>query len=130
MRANIMGKMEDVIFNGDSSHTGNSPWPFLDATGSQIIINHEAVIASGVYIYTHTHQFKKKKWIFKPNITNKNPTVIGKYSFIGTYAQIMHTCKRIGDYAVVAAGSIVTRDVPDCEIWAGNPAKKIGEVDA
>lgn len=33
----------------------------------------------------------------------------------------------INDGAVVGAGSVVTHDVPAYEIWAGNPARKIGE---
>ena len=31
----------------------------------------------------------------------------------------------IGARAVIGAGSVVTKDVPDGEIWAGNPAKRI-----
>ncbi len=31
----------------------------------------------------------------------------------------------IGDGAVIGAGSIVTKDIPAYEIWAGNPAHKI-----
>lgn len=31
----------------------------------------------------------------------------------------------IGTGSIVAAGSVVTRDVPPCEIWGGVPAKKI-----
>jgi len=34
----------------------------------------------------------------------------------------------IGENAVVAAGAVVTKDVPDFEIWAGVPAKKRGNV--
>lgn len=33
----------------------------------------------------------------------------------------------VGVGAVIGMGSIVTRDVPPYEIWAGNPARKIGE---
>ena len=32
----------------------------------------------------------------------------------------------IGDGVVVGAGSVVTKSIPDYEIWAGNPARKIG----
>lgn len=32
----------------------------------------------------------------------------------------------IGDGAVVAAGAVVTTDIPDFEIWGGVPARKIG----
>lgn len=34
----------------------------------------------------------------------------------------------IGENAVVGAGSVVTHDVPDCMIVAGNPARTIGRV--
>jgi acetyltransferase-like isoleucine patch superfamily enzyme len=34
----------------------------------------------------------------------------------------------IGDDVVVGAGSVVTKDIPNGEIWYGNPAKKMGEV--
>lgn len=32
---------------------------------------------------------------------------------------------RIGENAIVGAGSVVTKDIPDNEIWAGNPARFI-----
>jgi len=34
---------------------------------------------------------------------------------------------KIGNGAVVAAGAVVTKDIPDFEIWGGVPAKKISE---
>ncbi len=34
----------------------------------------------------------------------------------------------IGENSVIGAGALVRCDVPDLEIWAGNPAVKIGEV--
>lgn len=38
-------------------------------------------------------------------------------------ATILPTVRRIGDGAIVAAGAVVTKDVPDFAIVAGNPAK-------
>jgi len=35
---------------------------------------------------------------------------------------------RIGQGSVVAAGSVVTRDIPEMSLAAGTPAKKIGEI--
>jgi acetyltransferase-like isoleucine patch superfamily enzyme len=32
---------------------------------------------------------------------------------------------KIGDGAVIAAGSVVTKSVPGNEVWGGNPARKI-----
>jgi acetyltransferase-like isoleucine patch superfamily enzyme len=34
---------------------------------------------------------------------------------------------RIGQGAIVGAGAVVTKSIPPYEIWAGVPAKKIGE---
>ena len=32
---------------------------------------------------------------------------------------------RIGRGSIIAAGAVVTKDIPPCEIWGGVPAKKI-----
>ena len=50
---------------------------------------------------------------------------IGSDVWIGQNAIILPGARRIGDGAVVGAGSIVTKDVPDFAIVAGNPAKII-----
>lgn len=52
------------------------------------------------------------------------PVRIGSRVFVGANALI---CKgaRIGDEAVVAAGSVVVCDVPAGETWGGNPARRI-----
>ncbi len=48
--------------------------------------------------------------------------------FIGAKSVIMSGVK-IGPNAIVAAGSVVTKDVPEGTIVGGNPAKVIGTVD-
>lgn len=51
-------------------------------------------------------------------------TRIGKYCQIGARSIIMPGVT-VGDHSVVAAGAIVTRDVPEKSIVAGNPARLI-----
>lgn len=51
-------------------------------------------------------------------------TIIGNDVWIGLGA-IVKAGVRIGDGAVVGAGSVVTRDVPPYAIWAGAPAREI-----
>jgi acetyltransferase-like isoleucine patch superfamily enzyme len=50
---------------------------------------------------------------------------IGADAWLGAHAIILPGCRRIGRGAVVAAGAVVTRDVPDYSLVAGNPARVI-----
>lgn len=54
------------------------------------------------------------------------PTVIEDDAWIGFRAIVMAGV-RVGRGAIVAAGAVVTRDVPAYEIHGGVPARKIGE---
>jgi UDP-2-acetamido-3-amino-2,3-dideoxy-glucuronate N-acetyltransferase len=55
------------------------------------------------------------------------PTHVGRGATIGANAVIV--CgNKIGKFAMVGAGAVVTRDVPDYALVVGNPAKKIGWV--
>lgn len=53
------------------------------------------------------------------------PVEIGEYTFIGGGAAVLPGVK-IGKGCVVGVNSVVTKDVPDYAIVAGNPAKVIG----
>lgn len=54
-----------------------------------------------------------------------NPLVIGNDAWIGTNVIILRGCHTIGDGAIVAAGAVVTRDVPPYAIVGGCPARLI-----
>ena len=53
-------------------------------------------------------------------------TIIDAYAFVGANAVVLPGVT-VGEGAVVGAGAVVTKDVPPWEIWAGNPARKIGD---
>jgi acetyltransferase-like isoleucine patch superfamily enzyme len=54
----------------------------------------------------------------------RRPVIIGKNCFIGANSMILPGVT-IGDEVVVAAGAIVTKDIPNNTIVAGNPARII-----
>ena len=49
-------------------------------------------------------------------------TIIKKFATIGANATILGGIT-VGENVLVGAGSVVTKDIPANEIWAGNPAK-------
>ena len=51
---------------------------------------------------------------------------VGRDVFVGARAVILPGVD-LGEGAVVGAGAVVTKDVPDWKIVAGNPAREIGE---
>lgn len=55
------------------------------------------------------------------------PVIIKKGAFIGTGSIILKGVE-IGENVVVAAGSIVTKNIPKNELWGGNPAKFIKKI--
>lgn len=66
---------------------------------------------------------------------SKNPdwklskTVIKKGASIGANATILCGVT-IGEKAMIGAGSVVTKDVPDGELWVGNPAHFVRKIEA
>ncbi len=56
------------------------------------------------------------------------PTVVEEGASVGSSATILCGVK-IGEGAVIGAGSVVTRDVPSGEVWAGNPARFVRMVE-
>ena len=90
----------------------------LDITGG-LQIGTGTVISERCLIYTHDHGTD-------PHSTPKAcPKVIGRDVWIGAGAIVLPGCQAIGDSAVVGAGAVVTKDVAEGAVVAGNPAKDV-----
>lgn len=61
------------------------------------------------------------------NYNNKGPEV-GDYTQIAVHA-IIHPGVKIGSNCLIGAGANVLHDVPNFSVFAGNPAKYIGDVE-
>jgi len=64
-------------------------------------------------------------FIDKLLIQRRTKLIIGNDVYIGMDVTILPAVKNIGDGAVIAAGSVVVKDVPPFAIVGGNPAKLI-----
>lgn len=106
-----------------------SPFALLDCTGS-IHIGPWCNIGARTRIYTHdTIHFGKKplarmeakfgvKWQDK---------FIGTDVWIHDGAIVLYQVTHIPDGVVVGAGSVLTKNPGPYEIWAGSPARRIGQ---
>lgn len=88
-------------------------------------------IAAGVKFYEHdviNQVFRDMHISSVSYVGHKSAIEIFDNVFIGAYSIIIGNVK-IGPNAIVGAGSVVTKDVPEGVIVAGNPAVVIGKFD-
>lgn len=95
---------------------------------SNVHFGNNILIAGRVcFVGKHDHTFDMpERTIWQGERGENGITIVEDDVWIGTGAIIISGIK-IGKGSIVAAGSIVTKDIPECEIWGGNPAKKIRE---
>ncbi len=132
----LIGKKVDESFRlfppfytdfGKNIHIGkdvfiNSSCHFQDQGGIQI--GDGAFIGHNVVLATINHDLN-------PRNNRKNiyaPIVIGNHVWIGSNATILQGVT-IGEWAVVAAGAVVTKDVPPFSVVGGVPAKVLKTIE-
>lgn len=92
---------------------------------STVTIGQNCQIASDVSLETNTHRLNA--WTGPFRIRFQKPIVIRDGVWIGAKALILPGVT-IGENAVVAGGSVVTKDVPANTLWGGSPAKLIRDL--
>ena len=110
-----MGDGQLVINKGVSL----GPGVLLDARMG-LEIGESSVIAYQAIIWSLNHDYNDIHFTAKGA-----KTTIGKYTWICSRSIILPGIN-VGDYAIVASGAIVTKDVPPYAIVAGIPARIIG----
>ena len=87
-----------------------------------VTIGNHVNLAQGITVTALNHNFKDTTLRIDEQGISTNPVVIGDDVWIGANAVILPGVT-IGRHVVVAAGAVVTKDVPDNCVVGGIPAK-------
>lgn len=95
------------------------------AVAGKILIEDDVLIGAGVHVYTANHNFSNPALpIAVQGHNDARDVILRTGSWIGAHAVILPGVE-VGPGAVVGAGSVVTRSVPQECVAAGNPARVI-----
>jgi len=96
----------------------------------EVTIEENVAIGSGCMITDtdfHSLHFDERNMENDPGVKSM-PVKISRGAFVGARSIILKGVT-IGEESVIAAGAVVTKNVPSKEIWGGNPAKFIRNID-
>lgn len=95
---------------------------------AKIIIGDDVLIGAGVHIYVNDHKFDDiTKTIAEQGYFPSKRVEIANNVWIGANVIILSGVS-VGTHSVIAAGSVVTKDVDSFSVYAGVPAKKIKDL--
>lgn len=100
----------------------------IRAAGGEISIARNSMLAQQVSLIASNHIIASEKpYRDLPWDESKVGVVIAENVWIGAGVTVLPGCA-IGKNSVVGAGSVVTKSIPENEVWAGIPARKIREI--
>ena len=120
----VIGEYSNITLKKNAEITNNC---FLLAK-DKITIGENSTLAYQTTILTSSNPNGPHNTLMKLYPKMNAPVTIGDNSWIGARALILPGVK-IGNFCVVAAGSVVTKDVPDYSVVGGVPAKVIKMLD-
>jgi acetyltransferase-like isoleucine patch superfamily enzyme len=97
---------------------------------NSITIEDDVLIGGGCQILDndfHSLDYKIRITDFDQQNVRSEPIIIRKGAFIGTGSIVLKGVD-IGEQSIIAAGSVVTKNIPPFEIWGGNPARFLKKV--
>lgn len=96
----------------------------------KIIIEDNVLIGGGTKIYDN--DFHSLEYLYRMQNPDrhirKGQVKIKEGAFIGAHSIILKGVE-IGEHSIVGAGSVVSCNIPNHEIWAGNPAEFIRKIE-
>lgn len=106
---------------GDYSAIGAQS--FIGAQGG-ITIGNDVIMGPGVQIFSENHNFELPDIPIRKQGENRKPVVIEDNCWVGSGVTILGGVT-IGEGSVIAARSVVTKNIPAFSVVAGIPAKVI-----
>jgi len=100
---------------------------YVDGSGG-VTIGRCTIIGPHVTIITANHRYEETDLLPFDNVMLARPVTIGPYCWIGRGVMILPGVT-VGEAAVIAAGSVVTKDVEPYAVVGGNPARLIKKRD-
>ena len=97
------------------------------AMRGKITIGDDTIIGPGVSIHAENHNFSNLEIPIRKQGATRKGINIGNDCWIGSKVVILDGVN-IGNHAIIAAGAVVTKDVPDYAIVGGMPAKIIKSI--
>lgn len=106
---------------------------------NEVLIGNNVTIKSGVQIWNgvtlEDHVFVGPNVTFTNDLLPRSKkyakqltkTLVKKGASIGANATII-AGNTIGEFAMIGAGSVITKDIPPNTVWYGNPAKQAGYI--
>jgi len=107
------------LFIGENVATGRGS--SID-TSANVVLEDNVVLSEDVMILTHDHPPGDVRNI------RISPLIIRRDSFVGARAIILESVQEIGQGSYIAAGAVVTKDVPSNVVVGGVPAKIIKDI--
>lgn len=100
----------------------------IRASGGQIFIGRNSLVGQKVSLIASNHKLSSQMpYRNLPLDDRKNGIYINENVWLGAGVTVLPGCT-IGMNSVVGAGSVVTKNIPPNEIWAGIPARKIKDL--
>jgi acetyltransferase-like isoleucine patch superfamily enzyme len=93
---------------------------------SPVTIQDNTLIGAYSYITSGNHKTASCETPIRTQGYVGEPTMIGRDVWVGCHVVVLAGVT-IGDQAIVGAGAVITKSIPGREIWAGVPARKIGQ---
>ena len=115
------GPIGEGLTMGDNSNIG--PYNYIGCSG-KITIGNNVMLAPRVSIYAENHVFDHPEILIRDQGVEKKEVIIEDDCWIAANS-ILLAGVTIGKGSVVAAGSVVTENVPPYSVVAGVPAKWI-----